>query len=95
MTTPQPQTHHRAAAIDTEPGITASELGMLNVTDLPVQRDLKALGYRATQDNAGIHVGVVRWWPSLQRCAELARAATGERRERLLRGMLTVERQTD
>lgn len=29
-----------------------------------------------------------RWWPSRARCADLARTATGDRRERLLRGML-------
>ena len=79
------ETDRRAAMIDAQPGITAEALGLL-AANSPGALRLRTRGYRARWDSDGLRV--LRWWPSRACCAELARSATGDRRETLLRGML-------
>lgn len=85
-----------AAAIERQPGALEADLvspmtGSV-VEALPV---LRSWGYRdiaEPPDDDGTRRTVYeqnwRWWPSPPRCAELARTADGDRRERLLQGML-------
>lgn len=52
--------------------------------------ELQQLGYRdiSIRCDAPDYVTQWQWWPSRQRCAELARTATGARFERLMLGAL-------
>ena len=93
-----------AARIDSEPGIPDADLRLgIDPADSPtrqppselVRRELLQRGYRRffrkEMDNRGIRNALgmhSRGWPSRARCAELARSATGDRRERLLQGVL-------
>lgn len=93
-----------AARIDAEPGIPDMHLrldsdGLSAASRQPpsdlVRHELLQRGYlrlfrkgmnsRGIRNASGAHS---RWWPSRQRCAELARTATSDQRERLLKGML-------
>ena len=76
------ETDRRAGMIDAQPGITAEALGLISANS-PGTLRLQARGYRARWVSDEL-----RWWPSRRRCAELARSATGEHREKLRRGML-------
>lgn len=85
-----------AEMIDDAPGLSWIALAEANATGAHVTRRLRELGYRdfvgiVGRDTSGAGVWNVqrspRWWPSRRRCVELAKTATGTRRERLLLGM--------
>ena len=87
------------AAIDSKPGNMVED-SLLTPAGLwaEVQDTLRNHGYRnileldadgnwVVHRDADGNWAIGRWWPSAARCAELARTATGERREQLLRGV--------
>ena len=73
--------------IDEQPGI--SEIGLIDVATAR-RRNLggirqASLAELGTRGYRHVRSG---WWPSRARCADLARTATGDRLEALMRGML-------
>ena len=80
--------------IDDAPGLPWIALADAHATGAHVTRRLRELGYRdfvgvVGRDTSGVWnvQRSPRWWPSRRRCAELAKTATGTRRDRLLAGM--------
>lgn len=73
--------------IEEQPGI--SEIGLIDVATAR-RRNLGGIRQAALAELGvrGYRHVCRGWWPSRARCAELARTATGDRREALLRGML-------